>query len=59
MRIRLPLLGAHSVHTALRAAAVAVALGMNWRDILDGLQTLDQQQLRLIVVPGVNQHDDH
>lgn len=55
LRIRLPLLGAHSVHTALRAAAVAVALGMNWRDILEGLQTLDQQQLRLIVVPGVNQ----
>jgi len=54
LRIRLPLLGAHSVHTALRAAGVAVALGMNWRDILEGLQTLDQQQLRLIVVPGVN-----
>jgi UDP-N-acetylmuramoyl-tripeptide--D-alanyl-D-alanine ligase len=55
LRIRLPLLGAHSVHTALRAAGVAVALGMNWRDILDGLHTLDQQQLRLLVVPGVNQ----
>jgi UDP-N-acetylmuramoyl-tripeptide--D-alanyl-D-alanine ligase len=55
LRIRLPLLGAHSVHTALRAAATGVALGMNWRDILDGLQTLDQQQLRLLVVPGVNQ----
>jgi UDP-N-acetylmuramoyl-tripeptide--D-alanyl-D-alanine ligase len=54
LRIRLPLLGAHSVHTALRAASIAVALGMNWKDILEGLQTLDQQQLRLIVVPGVN-----
>ncbi len=54
-RIRLPLLGAHSVHTALRAASVAVALGMNWGDILRGLQMLDQQQLRLLVVPGVNQ----
>ena len=54
LRIRLPLLGVHSVHTALRAASVAVAVGMNWRDILDGLQTGEQQQLRLIVVAGVN-----
>ena len=54
LRIRLPLLGAHSVHTALRAASVAVALGMNWGAILEGLHRLDQQQLRLLVLPGVN-----
>ena len=50
-RVHVPLLGRHSVHTALRAAAVGIAEGMNWDDILSGLQ--DQQaQIRLIAVPG-------
>ncbi len=51
LRVHVPLLGRHSVHTALRAAAVGLVEGMNWDDILSGLQ--DQQaQIRLVAVPG-------
>jgi len=51
LRVHVPLLGRHSVHTALRAAAVGLAEGMRWDDILSGLQ--DQQaQIRLVAVPG-------
>ena len=49
--VRVPLLGRHSVHTALRAAAVAVVEGMPWDEILDGLQNT-QSQLRLVAVQG-------
>lgn len=49
--VRLPLLGQHSVHTALAAAAAAHAAGMSWPDIVNGLQAVDVQ-VRLIVVPG-------
>jgi UDP-N-acetylmuramoyl-tripeptide--D-alanyl-D-alanine ligase len=53
MRIRAPLLGRHSVHTALRAAAVGLVEGMSWDHILAGLQ--DQRAaLRLVAVPGPN-----
>jgi UDP-N-acetylmuramoyl-tripeptide--D-alanyl-D-alanine ligase len=54
MRLRLPLLGVHSVHTALRAAAACEAVGMNWKDIVVGLQTGEAQQLRLLVAAGIN-----
>jgi UDP-N-acetylmuramoyl-tripeptide--D-alanyl-D-alanine ligase len=51
LHVHVPLLGRHSVHTALRAAAVGLAEEMNWSDILSGLQ--DQQaQIRLVAVPG-------
>jgi UDP-N-acetylmuramoyl-tripeptide--D-alanyl-D-alanine ligase len=51
LHVHVPLLGRHSVHTALRAAAVGLAEGMSWDDILSGLQ--DQQaQIRLVAVPG-------
>ena len=51
LHVHVPLLGRHSVHTALRAAAVGLAEGMRWDDILAGLQ--DQQaQIRLVAVPG-------
>ncbi len=52
-RVRLPLLGRHSVHTALAAAGAASAAGMGWDDIVHSLQKLDAQ-IRLIVVPGYN-----
>ena len=52
-RIRLPLLGRHSVHTALAAAGAARAAGMSWDEIADALQKLDSQ-VRLLVVPGYN-----
>ncbi|HEX8227879.1 MAG TPA: UDP-N-acetylmuramoyl-tripeptide--D-alanyl-D-alanine ligase [Chloroflexia bacterium] len=52
-RIRLPLLGRHSVHTALAAAGAAHAAGMDWDSIIKALQRLDAQ-VRLLVVPGYN-----
>jgi UDP-N-acetylmuramoyl-tripeptide--D-alanyl-D-alanine ligase len=51
--IRLPLLGRHSVHTALAAAGAAHAAGMSWDDIASALPKLDSQ-VRLLVVPGYN-----
>jgi UDP-N-acetylmuramoyl-tripeptide--D-alanyl-D-alanine ligase len=48
----IPLLGRHSVHTALRAAAVGLVEGLDWDEILYGLST--GEQLRLFVVPGVS-----
>ena len=48
---RVPMLGSHSVHTALRAAAVGLTEGLSWEEIMAGLH--DQSaQLRLVVVPG-------
>jgi UDP-N-acetylmuramoyl-tripeptide--D-alanyl-D-alanine ligase len=49
--VHVPLLGRHSVHTALRAAAAALIEGMPWDAILDGLQNT-QSQLRLVAVQG-------
>ena len=50
--VRVPLLGRHSVHTALRAAAVGLVEGLNWSQIVAGLQSI-QGQLRLVVTPGI------
>jgi UDP-N-acetylmuramoyl-tripeptide--D-alanyl-D-alanine ligase len=53
---RVPLLGRHSVHTALRAALTGLAEGLAWEEIIAGLQTLPSAaQLRLVAVPGPNQ----
>ncbi len=49
---RVSLLGRHSVHTALRAAAVGLVEGLSWQEIMDGLR--GATQLRLVVVPGLN-----
>jgi UDP-N-acetylmuramoyl-tripeptide--D-alanyl-D-alanine ligase len=49
LHLRVPLLGRHSVHTALRAAAVGIAEGMEWHDIVTGLQH-GHNQLRLVAV---------
>jgi UDP-N-acetylmuramoyl-tripeptide--D-alanyl-D-alanine ligase len=46
------LLGRHSVHTALRGAAVGLADGLDWDEIVSGLQNV-RGQLRLVVVPGL------
>lgn len=48
---RVPMLGRHSVHTALRAAAVGLVEGLSWNDILRGLRT-STSQLRLVAVNG-------
>jgi UDP-N-acetylmuramoyl-tripeptide--D-alanyl-D-alanine ligase len=49
--VRIPLLGRHSVHTALRAAAVGLAEGLTWQEIIEGLRG-PSAQLRLVAVPG-------
>jgi UDP-N-acetylmuramoyl-tripeptide--D-alanyl-D-alanine ligase len=49
--VKIPLLGRHSVHTALRAAAVGLVEGMNWQEIIEGLRG-PAPQLRLVAVPG-------
>ena len=51
--MRVPLLGRHSVHTALRAAALGLVEGFNWEEIITGLQSIPGQ-VRLVVVPGIN-----
>lgn len=53
LHVRVPLLGQHSVHTALAAAAVGLAEGLSWEEILRGLQDVSAQ-LRLLAVPGKN-----
>jgi UDP-N-acetylmuramoyl-tripeptide--D-alanyl-D-alanine ligase len=49
LHVRIPLIGRHSVHTALRAAAVGLMEGMNWQEILEGLNQ-GHTQLRLAAV---------
>jgi len=44
-----PLIGRHSVHTALRAAAVGLVEGLTWQEIFEGLRQ-GHTQLRLVVV---------
>lgn len=52
---RVPLLGRHSVHTALRAALVGLVEGLGWEEIVNGLQVLPSTaQLRLVAAPGPN-----
>ena len=51
--VRVPLLGRHSVHTALRAAATGLTEGLSWEEIIEGMQNMPGQ-LRLVVVPGIN-----
>lgn len=49
LHVHLPMIGRHSVETALRAAAVGLVEGMNWQDILNGLGQ-GHTQLRLVAV---------
>ncbi len=51
VHVRVPLLGRHSVHTALRATAVGLVEGLGWQDIMEGLQD-SRMQLRLVAVQG-------
>ncbi len=52
LHIKVPLLGRHSVHTALAAAAVGITEGQPWGRIVTGLRDL-AVQLRLIATPGM------
>ncbi|MGB7873627.1 MAG: UDP-N-acetylmuramoyl-tripeptide--D-alanyl-D-alanine ligase [Anaerolineales bacterium] len=49
LHVRVPLIGRHSVHTALRAAAVGLVEGLTWQEIFDGLNQ-GHTQLRLVAV---------
>jgi UDP-N-acetylmuramoyl-tripeptide--D-alanyl-D-alanine ligase len=52
---RLPLLGRHSVHAALAAAAVGLSQGQSWGEIIGGLKDLAEMEvLRIVVAPGIN-----
>jgi UDP-N-acetylmuramoyl-tripeptide--D-alanyl-D-alanine ligase len=44
-----PMIGRHSVHTALRAAAVGLNDGLGWQEIFEGLNR-GRTQLRLVAV---------
>lgn len=53
INLRVPLIGRHSVHTALRAAAVGLMEGLSWDEISHGLQH-SNTQLRLSAVKSIN-----
>jgi UDP-N-acetylmuramoyl-tripeptide--D-alanyl-D-alanine ligase len=48
-RIRVPIIGTHSIMTILRAAAAGFAMGLTWDEVITGLQT-STSQLRLTAV---------
>ncbi|MBC8506004.1 MAG: UDP-N-acetylmuramoyl-tripeptide--D-alanyl-D-alanine ligase [Anaerolineales bacterium] len=49
LHLRVPLIGRHSVHTVLRAAAVGLNDGLTWQEIINGLRS-GHTQLRLVAV---------
>jgi UDP-N-acetylmuramoyl-tripeptide--D-alanyl-D-alanine ligase len=51
LHVKIPLLGRHSVHTALRASAVGLVEGLTWQEIIEGMRG-PAAQLRLVAVPG-------
>ncbi len=53
LALKVPLLGRHSVHTALRAAAVGLVEGLTWEEIVAGLRS-GHTQLRLVAVRAFN-----
>ncbi|MSP12960.1 MAG: UDP-N-acetylmuramoyl-tripeptide--D-alanyl-D-alanine ligase [Chloroflexi bacterium] len=50
---RLPLMGRHSAHGVLAAAAVGLIEGLSWDEIIGGLKSLPGQ-LRLVMAPAIN-----
>ncbi|MBI5932551.1 MAG: UDP-N-acetylmuramoyl-tripeptide--D-alanyl-D-alanine ligase [Chloroflexi bacterium] len=49
LHAHIPLIGRHSVHTALRAAAAGLVEGLSWQEIFEGLHQ-GHTQLRLVAV---------
>jgi len=49
LHTRIPMIGRHSVHTALRAASVGLTEGLTWQEIFEGLSH-GHAQLRLVAV---------
>lgn len=52
LHVKIPLLGRHSVQTALAAAAVGLVEELPWGQIVAGLRRIEPQ-LRLIATPGI------
>ena len=50
--IKVPLLGRHSAHTVLRAAAAGLVEGLDWQEIVEGLRA-PGAQLRLVAGQGI------
>lgn len=50
--VKVPLLGRHSAHTVLRAAAAGLVEGLDWQNIVEGLRA-PGPQLRLVAVRGL------
>jgi UDP-N-acetylmuramoyl-tripeptide--D-alanyl-D-alanine ligase len=53
LHVHIPMIGQHSIQTALRAAAVGLVDGLTWQEILDGLRQ-EHTQLRLTTVRSKN-----
>jgi UDP-N-acetylmuramoyl-tripeptide--D-alanyl-D-alanine ligase len=53
LSLRVPMIGRHSVHTALRAIAVGLVEGLGWDEIVKGLR-FGHAQLRLVAVRAEN-----
>ena len=53
LHMRIPMIGRHSIHTALRAAAVGLNDGISWQEILEGLSR-GHTQLRLVAARSGN-----
>jgi len=51
--MRVPLIGRHSVHTALRATAVGLMDGLTWQEVFGGLRS-GHAQLRLVAVRSMS-----
>jgi UDP-N-acetylmuramoyl-tripeptide--D-alanyl-D-alanine ligase len=51
--LNVPLIGRHSVHTVLRAAAIGLVEGLTWQEIINGLRS-SRTQLRLVAVNARN-----
>ena len=47
--LKVPMIGRHSVHIALRAAAIGLIEGLTWQEIVEGLR-FGHTQLRLVAV---------
>ncbi|GAB4494811.1 MAG: UDP-N-acetylmuramoyl-tripeptide--D-alanyl-D-alanine ligase [Anaerolineales bacterium] len=50
LHVRIPMIGRHSMQTALRAAAVGLLQGLGWQEIIEGLRSGSSAQLRLVAV---------
>ncbi len=50
----IPMLGRHSVHTALRATAVGLVEDFSWEEIAAGLSEASTAQFRIEAAPGPN-----